>query len=104
MLAGLEEDRMRFILKGRRPEREEYGALVDVTADNQDLFQPGDEVVICGIASEYCVLESLKNLYALSRAVGFDVKVFLEGTAKFDNYDAVCAFMAENDIPVWKAE
>lgn len=104
VLAGLEEERMRFILKGRRPEREEYGALVDVTAENQDLFQPGDEVVICGIASEYCVLESLKNLYALSQAVGFSVKVFLEGTAKFENYDAICAFMAENDIPVWKAE
>ena len=104
VLAGLEEERMRFILKGRRPEREEYGALVDVTAENQDLFQPGDEVVICGIASEYCVLESLKNLCALSQAVGFSVKVFLEGTAKFENYDAICAFMAENDIPVWKAE
>ena len=68
------------------------------------VHQPGDEVVICGIASEYCVFESLKNLCALSQAVGFSVKVFLEGTAKFENYDAICAFMAENDIPVWKAE
>ena len=50
------------------------------------------------------MFESLKNLYALSQAVGFSVKVFLEGTAKFENYDAICAFMAENDIPVWKAE
>ena len=101
VLEGLDEARIRFILKGRRPEREEYGAFVDFDCDNQDLFQPGDEVVVCGIAAEYCVLESLKNLYAISQRIGFTVKVFLGGTAKFDSHDTVVAFMAENGIQVW---
>ena len=95
---GLEESKVRFILKGRRPEREEYGAFVDFDCDNQDLFQPGDEVVVCGIAAEYCVLESLRNLYAISEKIGFTVQVYLEGTARFDSYDTVLAFMAEKGL------
>ena len=59
-------------------------------------------MVICGIAAEYCVLESLKNLYAISRKVGFTVKVYLEGTARFDSYDTVLAFMAENGISEYR--
>ncbi len=98
---GLPEDRMAFILKGRKVEREEYGAFVDYDNTKEQLFQPGDEVVVCGIAAEYCVLETLKNLYAISEEVGFTVKVFLEGTARFDSYDTVLAFMAEKGIARW---
>jgi len=98
VLEGLDESRIRFILKGQRVDREEYGAFVDVDPEHQDLFLPGDEVTICGIASEYCVLETLKNLYALSVRVGFTVKLFLEGTARFDNYDGLLAFAGENGI------
>lgn len=102
-MAGLPEDKMRFILKGRVQSPEEYGAFVGFDPAHQDLFEPGDEVVICGIAAEYCVLESLKNLYAISRQVGFTVKVYLEGTAKFDSYDTVLAFMAEHGIQHYEA-
>ena len=101
MFEGLDESRIRFILKGRRPEREEYGAFVDFDCASQDLFLPGDKVVVCGIAAEYCVLESLKNVYAISKEIGFEVQVFLGGTAKFDSYDTVLDFMAENGIKVW---
>lgn len=101
MLEGLEESRMRFILKGRVQGPEEYGAFVGFDPDNQDLFKPGDEVVVCGIAAEYCVLETLKNLYAISKKIGFTVRVFLGGTAKFESHDTVVAFMAENGIKVW---
>lgn len=102
VLEGLEEHRMRFILKGRRPEREEYGAFVDVDPANQDLFQKGDCVVVCGIAAEYCVLETLKNLYAISEAVGFQVRVYLDGTARFESTDTVTAFMKEKGIKEYK--
>ena len=43
VLAGLEEERMRFILKGRRPEREEYGARLESLAD---FVEGRDEVVV----------------------------------------------------------
>lgn len=100
---GLSEDKVRFILKGRFPEREEYGAFVGFNNRKEHLFRKGDEVVVCGIAAEYCVLETLKNLYAISKEVGFTVKVFLEGTAKFESHDTVLAFMAEAGIETWKA-
>lgn len=98
VLEGLQEDRMRFILKGRKPEREEYGAFVDFDLETQDLFQEGDEVTVCGIAAEYCVLETLKNLYAISRKIGFTVKVCLTATARFESTESVEAFMHEAGI------
>jgi len=102
MLEGLAEDRMRFILKGRLPEREEYGAFVGLTEAEEDaLFAPGDVVTVCGIAAEYCVLETLKNLYKISLRRGFQVNVYLDGTARFDSLDTVLAFMQENNIPAW---
>ena len=103
MFAGLEESQIRYILKGRVQSPEEYGAFVGFDPNDQDLFQPGDEVVVCGIAAEYCVLETLKNLYEISKQIGFTVKVFLEGTAKFDSHDTVLEFMAQNVIEPWKA-
>ncbi len=95
---------MRFILKGRLPEREEYGAFVGLTQDEEDeLFAPGDVVTVCGIAAEYCVLETLKNLYKISQRRGFQVNVYLDGTARFESLDTVLAFMQENNIPAWTA-
>ena len=91
---------MRFILKGRLPWREEYGAFAAYEPEHLHLFQKGDEVTVCGIASEYCVLETFKNLYEISLKVGFTVKLWLGGTAKFDNYDDLLAFAAEKGLEV----
>lgn len=102
VLEGLPEEKMRFILKGRVQSPEEYGAFVGFDPDNQVLFERGDVVVICGIAAEYCVLESLKNLYAISEKIGFTVKVYLKGTARFDSYDTVLAFMAEKGLEEYR--
>ena len=104
MFEGLEESRIRYILKGRVQAPEEYGAFVGFDPENQDLFQPGDKVVVCGIAAEYCVLETLKKLYEISLQIGFTVKVFLEGTAKFDSHETVLEFMSQHGIEVWKEE
>ena len=48
VLFGLPEEKTRFILKGCVQGPEEYGAFVGFDPANQDLFAPGDEVVICG--------------------------------------------------------
>ena len=102
VLAGIPEQKTRFILKGCVQAPEEYGAFVGFDPAHQDLFEPGDEVVVCGIAAEYCVLETLKNLYAISEKIGFTVKVYLKGTAKFASHDTVKAFMAEKGIEEYK--
>lgn len=99
IMEGLKEDKMSFILKGQFPEREEYGAFVGFTEEDEaDFFAPEDEVTVCGIAAEYCVLETLKNLHKIAQRIGFKVNVFLPGTAKFESYDTLKAFMAEAGI------
>lgn len=109
LLDGLEEDHTRFILKGRGKDHEEYGAFADTSADRvgtqtrtantatSNMFQSGDEVTVCGIAAEYCVLETLKNVFHLSREIGFSVNVFLKGTAGFDS-TPLTDWMRENDV------
>lgn len=117
LLDGLEEDHTRFILKGREKDREEYGAFADIATGTQTeakeeadtamaapsettapyLFQPGDTVTICGIAAEYCVLETLKNVFRLSQKIGFSVKVCLKGTVGFDN-TPLTDWMAETGV------
>lgn len=103
IFGGIEEKRMRFILKGCNPACEEYGAFSDVAPSDQDLFLPGDEVTVCGIAAEYCVKETLMNIVRLSSVTGFMVNVFLKGTARFDSYDSLLAFMEENGLSVMEA-
>jgi nicotinamidase/pyrazinamidase len=98
MLEGMPEGKMRFVLKGTLVEQ--YGAFADVKPSTQDYFSPGDEVTVCGIASEYCVLETVKNISAIAKEVGFKLRVWLEGTAKFDNYDALLEFSAGNGIEI----
>ena len=98
LLEGMDEGCMRFLIKGQRVEQ--YGMFADVNPNTQDFFVPGDEVTVCGIASEYCVFETLKNIYAISKAVGFKVRVWLEATAKFDNYEAILEFSKEHGIEV----
>lgn len=98
LIEGIDEGRMRFVLKGQKTEQ--YGAFADVTPSTQDYFVPGDEVTVCGIASEYCVFETLKNIYKISAEVGFKLRIWLDATAKFDNYDAVLEFCRAKGIEV----
>ena len=98
ILEGLDEGGVRFVLKGQVTEQ--YGAFADVTPSTQDYFKPGDEVTVCGIASEYCVLETVKNITAIAEKVCFKVRIWLGGTAKFDNYDALLEFASTHGVEV----
>ncbi len=113
LLDRLDETKTRFILKGRDKDREEYGAFSDIAATTQpesgtvtefspnaatpDLFKHGDEVTVCGIAAEYCVLETLKNVYRLSQEIGFHVNIFMKGIVGFD-CAPLLSWMAENGV------
>ena len=72
--------------------------LSGVDAESQDLFLPGDEVTVCGIAAEYCVRETLINVAALAVKVGFKLSVYLPGTARFGSYDTLLETMKENGV------
>ena len=81
ILDNLNIDNVRFLPKGQAQDKEEYGQFENTKGNDQDLFVKGDKVVVCGIAAEYCVLETLKNLVRLSKEVGFELSVYLEGVA-----------------------
>lgn len=101
-----------LVLKGEHSDREEYGAF-DSTRDaipfdeaygsmfydepfaNSTL----DSVVVCGIAGDYCVLETLKNIVT---DVGPEkVSVYLDGVVSIDGGTALNAYMFENHIATY---
>lgn len=78
------------IRKGEVKETEEYGAfqyILELAQGKYRLATMTDEVIttnrpmaICGVAGDYCVLETLKNLVKRD----FSVRVFAKGIASID--------------------
>lgn len=102
ILDNLNLENVEFLPKGQEQDKEEYGQFETVKADDQNLFVKGDKVVVCGIAAEYCVLESLKNLVRLSQEVGFELSVYLEGVASIESNEPLVTYMNENNIKIYK--
>ena len=102
ILDNLNIDNVEFLPKGMAQDKEEYGQFENTKADDQTLFVKGDKVVVCGIAAEYCVLETLKNLVRLSKEVGFELSVYLEGVASIESNEPLVAYMNENNIKIYK--
>ena len=50
-----------FVRKGQLRDCEEYGAFADPTPEQREWLNQG-RLVVCGIAGDYCVLETLKNI------------------------------------------
>lgn len=101
-----------LVLKGEHSDREEYGAF-DSTRDAipfsevygsmfyDEPFANSalDSVVVCGIAGDYCVLETLKNIV---NEVGSEkVSVYLDGIVSIDGGTALNAYMFENHIATY---
>lgn len=102
ILDSLNIDNVRFLPKGQAQDKEEYGQFENTVASEQDLFVNGDKVVVCGIAAEYCVLETLKNLVRLSQEVDFELSVYLEGVASIESNEPLVTYMNENNIKIYK--
>ena len=89
------------ILKGIHKDKEEYGAfsihpLSDTLFDELHSchINPDIPLVVCGIAGDYCVKETLKNL------LRFKPKVFLNGIASIDDGSIIKKFIEENNLEV----
>lgn len=75
ILPEIFKENSRVIIKGTNPNKEEYGA----TIDRLNYF---DEILVCGIAYEYCVYETavlLKNTYK-----NIPIKFIEDATAAID--------------------
>lgn len=102
IVEGLKNEDIRFIQKAEDPAVEEYGAFTHLTPQDEGWFRPGDNVVVCGIASEYCVLETLMNIVRLRDVIGFNVSVFMDGCGCFETQNPLLEYMKEHNIPEYK--
>lgn len=87
-----------FHTKGTHAQLEEYGAFSYNETDEEQgkvIYGLSREypVVICGIAGDYCVLETAKNL--IKR--GYTVKFFLDGIASIDGGEKLRDFINKEE-------
>lgn len=87
--------------KGKDASREEYGAFAG--EKRVETIKAADEVAVCGIAGDYCVLETLKNIVAL-RDSALGIKIFLRGVASIDGGKALADYMTQTGIGEYTAE
>lgn len=94
------------LTKGSIPALEEYGVRVTPATDRTKYntvysngacmyINPENQVVICGLAGDYCVLETLKNLESIKPMVYLDGIASLDGGIKLDKY------IKDNGVEVW---
>jgi len=82
-----------FVTKGANRNQEEYGAFAQPSVEELALLQSG-KVVVCGIAGDYCVLETLRNILKVRP----DAQVFMDGIASIDGGTALNEFMTKHQI------
>lgn len=91
-----------IIRKGTSENMEEYSAFSHITvdgtcykikSDNQEyLLDSNKPIVICGLAGDYCVFESVKSLYKLSP------KIYFPGIAFIGNDSSLKVFMENHNL------
>lgn len=78
------------LTKGALPSSEEYGVKVaPATIYSHSMgidINPDEQVVVCGLAGDYCVLETLKNLEPIKPMVYLDGIASLDGGIKLTDY------------------
>lgn len=94
------------ITKGTLSLSEEYGikvALANAKVQYHTIYsssvgvdvQPDEQVVICGLAGDFCVLETLKNLAPVNPMI------FLDGVASLDGGVKLNEYVESNGVRVW---
>ena len=58
-----------------------------------------NNIVVCGLAGDYCVKESIKNLLKHWK---FNLEVLVNGIASIDNGDKLKEFIKENNLSIAK--
>jgi nicotinamidase-related amidase len=108
-----------IVNKGANDDEEEYGAF----SDDMDFFyniefaidpeglsskpfraycDDVDEIVVCGIAGDYCVVETLKNIVKWFKDTN-RIKVYLDGVVSIDDGTIIKNYMSDNNINIYKS-
>lgn len=114
---------MKFFIKGNDDSVEEYGAFEKIGSlmtigkdgysivtnnhknDSYITFNSTD-LVVCGIAGDYCVKNTIANLinYKSPNGVMFNVSVLLDGIASIDDGTTIKEYCKENSLPIVEAK
>ena len=101
ILSALNDLHLNFVYsnKGTNPNVEEYGAFSFIRETDEGIAlqnvndsyvtlipEDATNVVVCGIAGDYCVLETTKNLVNSGK---FNVELFLDGIASIDGGETI---------------
>jgi nicotinamidase-related amidase len=106
-----------IVNKGSNDDEEEYGAFsddmdffvnIEFAVDPEGLFNKPyesycndvDELVVCGIAGDYCVVETLKNIVKWFKDTS-RINVYLDGVASIDGGETINKYMSENNIKIY---
>lgn len=105
-----------IVAKGCNDNEEEYGAFsddmeffynIEFAVDTEGLCNKPfraycddvDEIIVCGIAGDYCVLETLKNI--INHIGANKVSVYLDGIVSIDGGEKLNNFIKENNIKIY---
>lgn len=106
-----------IVNKGANDNEEEYGAFsddmdfyynIEWAVDTEGLSSKPfsaycddvDELVICGVAGDYCVSETLKNIVKWFKDTN-RIKVYLDGVVSIDDGTTLNTYMKENNIKTY---
>lgn len=106
-LLEITKENVSFYRKGASSFIEEYGAFGELALGGRNevliterIKAVNSEFVVCGIAGDYCVLETIKNLLKLVPKE--QVFVFLDGIVSIDGGEKLNNFIQENNLKIYQ--
>ena len=84
--------------------KEEFYDCVSLNISNDDvgyILSNREDVVVCGLAGDICVLETLKQLVKVRHKL-HSLSVYVDGTASIDGGSTLRKYMIDNDIPKYE--
>lgn len=98
MLRSKHKHKARIFLKGCDPDKEEYGAFDDLSEypELEYWFKNCDRVDVCGIAGDYCVKETTKNI--LKYVPAEKICILKDYTRSIDGGEALDKFITDNSL------
>lgn len=104
----------KIFIKGNTDDIEEYGAFekigtwtyengsLDIIANNYKNDSPihivTSDVIVAGIAGDYCVMNTIKNLMKYHGPLDLNISVFKDGIANIDDGTTLDNFIKENNL------